>query len=136
MVQRAIKVFVFLLLSPFWWPVAKAMWLELKHALLEEGGLFGRKPTEQEVEQMRGELGEFGHPLISEPWARRGERQSDQGGPAPGQARGSAGASAVGVRGRARGGAQRAGARGSGGGRGPARGSGRGTGRGSARSRR
>jgi len=67
---RVAQVVVLAVLSPFWYPIAKAMWRELYAALLPEGGLFGRPPTEIELQRLQQQLGDYEDALISEPWAR------------------------------------------------------------------
>jgi hypothetical protein len=80
-VDRLIKIGVLLLLSPLWWPVAKAMWMEIKVALAPEGGLFGTPPTPSEMERLLEEIGGE-DPLGSEPFVdgRRGAAPPSGGG--------------------------------------------------------
>jgi hypothetical protein len=71
LLYRLTQVVVLAVLSPFWYPVAKAMWREVQAALMPEGGLFGRAPTELELRRLQDRLGDFDDPLVSEPWSDR-----------------------------------------------------------------
>jgi hypothetical protein len=39
--------------SPIWWPFVRELWKEFNDILAEEGGLLGRKPTEEELAGIR-----------------------------------------------------------------------------------
>lgn len=69
------KLLGILLLSPLWWPVAKALWRDAEDALRDEGGVFGRTPTAREVAELEQRYGQYESPLISvlrdSPEARR-----------------------------------------------------------------
>jgi hypothetical protein len=52
------------------------LWRDFNRALEEEGGVFGRPPTANEVERIRREKLKDPDTLVSEPWARRGQRRT------------------------------------------------------------
>lgn len=74
MIARLAKLFLLAVLSPFWVPIAKAMWAEISAALAEHGGLFGNAPSQLELEQMRKARGTDQTPLILEPWSANSRR--------------------------------------------------------------
>ena len=47
------KIFLILCTAPLWLPFVKAILKELNDALVDEGGLFGRPPTEIELRAVR-----------------------------------------------------------------------------------
>ncbi len=63
-----IKIVFLLVISPVWFPVAKAFWKEANLTLYEEGGIFGRIPTQSELERQRSAAGWRPDPLVHEPW--------------------------------------------------------------------
>lgn len=75
MIARLVKLLGLAVLSPFWVPVAKAMWAEFNAALAEHGGLFGAAPSKLELERMRKARGGDQAPLILEPWAPNSRRR-------------------------------------------------------------
>ncbi len=99
-VQFWVKVGVLIALSPFWWPVLKAMYQEVQATLRKEGGLFGKKPTPRELKEMEDKHGIYESPLISIPRHRPGERSVPMR--SPGRRGSAGGAAAGGEGGRAR----------------------------------
>jgi hypothetical protein len=70
--QTAVKFLIILLLSPLWWPVAKALYLDVEAALWREGGLFGRPPTGERLRELERKYQDYEPPLVSKPLTRRG----------------------------------------------------------------
>jgi hypothetical protein len=64
---------------PIWLPFLRMLWKDFNRALAEEGGVFGKAPTAQEAERIRREKLTDPELLVSEPWARRGERNVMRG---------------------------------------------------------
>ena len=75
MIARLAKLVLLAVLSPFWVPIAKAMWAEMTAALAEHGGLFGKEPSKLELERMRKARGPDQFPLVLEPWAENPRRR-------------------------------------------------------------
>lgn len=78
---------------PIWLPFLRILWKDFNRALEEEGGIFGRAPNARDRERIRRERMHEPDPLVSEPWARRGEPRAPAarrhgGGPAPSGERG------------------------------------------------
>ena len=46
------KYAIVILLAPFWIPFLRELWREFNEMLAEEGGLFGRSLTEEELERL------------------------------------------------------------------------------------
>src|SRR5436853_5146469 len=61
--------------APIWLPFMKLLWKDFNRALADEGGIFGRPPTATEAEEIRREKLSDPEILVSEPWARPGERR-------------------------------------------------------------
>ncbi len=62
------KLAVIAILAPLWGPVLKALYADFDGALREEGGLFGRTPTPDELETLRLEGKLYQSPLSHEPF--------------------------------------------------------------------
>ena len=75
--------------TPIWWPFLKLLWQDFNRALEEEGGIFGRPPPPHEVDRIRREKLSDPDPLVSERWARPGERRTPRM-PSPGRTSGAA----------------------------------------------
>ena len=60
--------------APLWWPFLRMLWKDFNDTLAEEGGLLGRPPGPREMQRLREERAKQPDPLVSEPWARPGER--------------------------------------------------------------
>ena len=63
---EAFKYTLLALTSPFWWPFVRELWRELNDILAEEGGLFGRKPTDKELAELRRERAAKEAALVNE----------------------------------------------------------------------
>ena len=61
--------------APVWGPFLLQLWRDFNHALLEEGGLFGREPGRRQIERIREERKSEPELLVSEPWVRPGEQR-------------------------------------------------------------
>ncbi len=61
-----VKIVILLVLYPVWWPVLKALYNDFQGALWEEGGLFGREPSERELAELKDRYGGYRSPLRSE----------------------------------------------------------------------
>lgn len=48
-----VKYAILVLAAPVWWPFVKALWKEFNDILVEEGGLLGRTPDEDELREIR-----------------------------------------------------------------------------------
>jgi hypothetical protein len=81
--DSVVKLAVLAALTPFWWPILKALYAEVQEALWREGGLFGRALGAAEVARLedehRGRHVEHSA-LVSEPWSRRVGRPARPGG--------------------------------------------------------
>ena len=73
------KVFILVVLSPFWWPVVKAIYLELQRSLRGEGGIWAKDYTSRDLARLEERQGVVEDPLTSVPRGGRGTR----GGPPP-----------------------------------------------------
>jgi hypothetical protein len=62
--------------TPIWLPFLKMLWKDFNRALEEEGGVLGKPPTAQEAERIRQEKLSDPEILVSEPWARPGEKRA------------------------------------------------------------
>ena len=71
-----VKYLLLLLTAPIWWPVLKQIWLEVNRMLADDGGVFGRAPTEPELRRVRRELDDLGDPLVNEPIPTEAERRA------------------------------------------------------------
>ncbi|MCB9915437.1 MAG: hypothetical protein H6828_09850 [Planctomycetes bacterium] len=69
-----LKGFLVLASAPFWWPFLKAVWQELNESMEDEGGLFGRPPTQKELQVLERERQGREDPLVHEPWPDAEER--------------------------------------------------------------
>lgn len=63
---EAFKYTLLALTSPLWWPFVRELWRELNDILAEEGGLFGRKPTDKELAELRRERAAREAALVNE----------------------------------------------------------------------
>ncbi len=77
--KTLIKLLIFAISAPLWWPFLKAVWQELNDSLATEGGLFGAKPSPREAEEIKARQFEADDPLVNEPLLRPGE--SERSGP-------------------------------------------------------
>jgi hypothetical protein len=59
------KYFLLLCTAPLWFPFVKAVFKELNDALVAEGGLFGRPPTDAELRALRRDPNLSPSPLIN-----------------------------------------------------------------------
>ena len=78
-----VKYLLLALAAPIWWPVLRALWVEVNRMLVEDGGVFGRPPTGKEVTERKAEIAELGDSLVHEPLAselRRAGTQRQGGG--------------------------------------------------------
>jgi len=73
--------------TPIWLPFLRMLWKDFNRALEEEGGIFGRPPRSDEIERIRREKLMEPETLVSESWARRGERRTLRSEPGPSSAR-------------------------------------------------
>ncbi len=73
-----IKYLLVLLTAPIWWPVARALWVEVNRMLADDGGVFGRLPDAVERDQVRREKQARGEELVSEPIYSSQERDSNR----------------------------------------------------------
>jgi len=73
--------------APIWWPFLRTLWRDFNDALREEGGLFGRPPTDRELERLRAERAAQPPTLTSEPLVRTGEHRRTRLGAHTGPAR-------------------------------------------------
>jgi len=71
--REIIRWLILIALLPIGWPFVKTLWQDFNGALREEGGLFGRKPSAREVEEIRAEKEHEAETLVSEPWVRPGQ---------------------------------------------------------------
>jgi hypothetical protein len=62
--------------APIWLPFLRLLWKDFNRALADEGGILGRAPTATEAERIRREKLSDPEILVSEPWARPGERRA------------------------------------------------------------
>ena len=90
-------------LTPVWLPVLKLIHREMDAALLEEGGLFGRPPTKEELIKLREKYADYEDPLISVPWAAAKEELARSKSSGPGASSGAGRAPSGGSSRRARG---------------------------------
>jgi hypothetical protein len=63
---EAFKYTLLAVTSPFWWPFVRELWREFNDILAEEGGLFGRQPTEKEIAEIRKARAEREAALVNE----------------------------------------------------------------------
>ena len=63
---EAVKYTLLAVSSPLWWPFVRELWREFNDILAEEGGLFGRQPTEKEIAQIRRERADREAALVNE----------------------------------------------------------------------
>jgi hypothetical protein len=62
-----LKYTLLLLAAPLWWPVVKALWIEVNRMLADDGGVFGRLPSAADREQVRLQKEALGESLVSDP---------------------------------------------------------------------
>ena len=74
-----VKLLVLAILAPLWWPVIKALYVELDQALWREGGFFGRKLSPKEIEALGKTARAAENPMVSEPWAEYRRRKARGG---------------------------------------------------------
>ena len=72
--NTALRGFLVLATAPAWVPFMRALWEELNEAMADEGGLFGRIPTNLELEEITREKRRRPAPLIHAPWPTPGQR--------------------------------------------------------------
>lgn len=60
------KYAVVIILAPFWIPFIRELWREFNEMLAEEGGLFGRTLTEEEVAEIRARQAEREASMVTE----------------------------------------------------------------------
>jgi len=63
---EAVKYTLLAVSSPFWWPFVRELWREFNDILAEEGGLFGRQPTDKEIAEIRRERASREAGLVNE----------------------------------------------------------------------
>ncbi len=68
------KLLVVAILAPAWIPVIKELWKEINASLVEEGGVFGEAPTEQEAKQLARKRRTSGESLVSVPHGKEKRR--------------------------------------------------------------
>ena len=66
--------------APIWLPFLRMLWKDFNDALAEEGGVFGRPPSLVEQERIKAERANAPDVLVSEPWAKPGQRPGFGGG--------------------------------------------------------
>lgn len=71
--REIIRWLLLIAMLPIGWPFVKTLWMDFNSALREEGGLFGRKPSAREVEEIRAAKKGEAETLISEPWVQPGQ---------------------------------------------------------------
>lgn len=71
--SEPVKYGLFILLAPYWIPFFKALWKSLNDSLIEEGGLIGREPTEDELKQIHASRHTRPSDLVSESNVRPGD---------------------------------------------------------------
>ena len=60
-----VKYTLLVMAFPVWMPFFKALYTELNDALAEEGGLFGRTPTQREIEVLATDPNRSKSPLVN-----------------------------------------------------------------------
>lgn len=92
-----VKYAILVLAAPLWWPFFKALWKEFNDILVEEGGLLGRTPDEDELRAIQREKARRESALVRElrdEQAHQPRRRPDMGAragfgpPRPGAGRG------------------------------------------------
>ena len=61
-----VKYAILVLAAPVWWPFVKALWKEFNAILVEEGGILGRTPDEDELRAIRREKARRESALVRE----------------------------------------------------------------------
>lgn len=74
------RYIVIALAAPFWIPFVGKVWREVENALREEGGVFGRAPTHDQLVEIRRQKQFEEDPLINEPFVRGMARPTQQKG--------------------------------------------------------
>ena len=78
------EIFKYVLVAgtfPLWFPFFRALWQELNDCLRDEGGLFGKAPTPEELARMNRELGPVNANMVSEPRESALKAQANRRGP-------------------------------------------------------
>lgn len=65
--SEPVKYGLVILLAPYWIPFFKALWHSLNDSLREEGGLFGRAPTPEQMRDIERRHGFTADDLSSTP---------------------------------------------------------------------
>lgn len=61
------KLLVVAILAPAWLPVIRELWKEINASLVDEGGIFGERPTDQEALKIARKRRLSGDSLVSVP---------------------------------------------------------------------
>jgi len=72
------KYVILVLLAPFWIPFFRSLWRTLNDSLREEGGLFGRPPTDEQLKALEAQFGNPGDHLTSSPKRFAGDEARQQ----------------------------------------------------------
>ncbi len=71
--REIVRWLLLIALLPIGVPFVKTLWKDFNGALREEGGLFGRKPSARELEEIEATRKNEPETLVSEPWVRPGQ---------------------------------------------------------------
>ena len=74
-----IKYTLLLVTAPIWVPFVKALWQELNDALREEGGVFGKELSRDQLDEIRREIEDEEERLVNEPLAHLRAREQAPG---------------------------------------------------------